>query len=65
MLINEKKFHLEVKLFCFSCDNRIGEKVADYLLILNCIVETKIADKVQNLPAIAGSRRLFWTLYLN
>ena len=58
MLINEKKFNLEVKLFCFSYDNR----VADYPLILNCVVETKIADKVQNLSAIAGSRRLFWTL---
>ena len=62
MSINEKNFHLEVKLCCFSYDNRIGEKVANYPLILNCVVETKIANKVQNLPAISGSRQLFSTL---
>ena len=37
----------------------LTQKVADYPLILNCVAETKIAGKVQNLRAIAGSRRLF------
>ena len=30
--IKWKKFHLEVKLFCFSYNNQISEKVADYPL---------------------------------
>ena len=40
--------------FVFSWNNWINDKVADYPLILNCVVETKIAGKVQNLPAIGG-----------